>query len=87
VNPTLTQLPHRKKKYDSKSKHCGVRPDLGTTPAEADQGFFEVRRAKINGAALIFGVRPCELRLLNNHGSTSVSSRSIRNALGKGRDF
>jgi hypothetical protein len=36
----LTQLPHQKKKYDSKSKHCGARPDLGTTPPEADQGFL-----------------------------------------------
>jgi hypothetical protein len=54
----LAQLPHQKKKYDSKSKHCGARPDLGTTPPEADQGFFEVRRAKINGVALIFDVRP-----------------------------
>jgi hypothetical protein len=47
----MIQLPHQKKKYDSKSKHCGARPDLGTTPAEADQGLCEVRRAKINGLA------------------------------------
>jgi hypothetical protein len=51
----LAQLPHQKKKYVSKSKQCGAQPDLGTTPAEADQGLFEVRLAKINGLELFHG--------------------------------
>jgi hypothetical protein len=83
----LTQLSHQTKKYDSKSKHCGARSDLGTTRAKVWEALSEMRRAKIDGLALIFDVRPCELRSLNSDASTSVSSRSIPNVLAKGSGF
>jgi hypothetical protein len=31
------------KKYDSKSKHCGARSDLGTTRAKVGEALSEVR--------------------------------------------
>src|SRR3954454_12554490 len=82
-----TQLSHQTKKYDSKSKHCGARSDLGTTRAKVWEALSEMRRAKIDGLALIFDVRPCELRSLNSDASTSVSSRSIPNVFAKGSGF
>ena len=50
----LTQLSHQTKKYDLKSKHCGAQSDLGTTRAKVVEALTEVRRAKIDGPALIF---------------------------------
>jgi hypothetical protein len=81
------QLSHQTKKYDSKSKYCGVWSDLGTTRAKVDQAQFEMHRAKTNGLALIFDVQSCELRSWNPDGSTSVSSRSILSSLERGRRF
>src|SRR4051794_10783128 len=83
----MAQLSHQTKKYDSKSKHCGARSDLGTTRAKVWEALSEMRRAKIDGLALIFDVRPCELRSLNSDATTSVSSRSIPNVLAKGSGF
>ena len=50
----LTQLSHQTKKYDLKSKHCQAPTDLGTTRAKVVEALTEVRRAKIDGPALIF---------------------------------
>ena len=83
----LTQLSHQTKKYDLKSKHCGAQSDLGTTRAKVVEALTEVRRAKIDGPALIFDDQLCELHSSNTDASTSASSRSMPNVLGKGSDF
>jgi hypothetical protein len=44
-----------------KSKHCGAQSDLGTTRAKVVEALTEVRRAKIDGPALIFDDQLCEL--------------------------
>ena len=85
--PRLAQLSHQTKKYDSISKHYGVRSDLGTTRAKVGKALSEVRRAKIDGLTLIFDVLRCQLHSLSIDASTSVSSRSIPSALGKGSNF
>jgi hypothetical protein len=82
-----TQLSHQTKKYDLKSKHCGAQSDLGTTRAKVVEALTEVRRAKIDGPALIFDDQLCELHSSNTDASTSASSRSMPNVLGKGSDF
>lgn len=82
-----TQLSHQTKKYDSISKHCRARSDLGTTRAKVGEALSEVRRAKIDGLALISDVQRCQLRPLNIDARISVSSRSIPSALGKGSKF
>ena len=74
-------------KYDLKSKHCGAQSDLGTTRAKVVEALTEVRRAKIDGPALIFDDQLCELHSSNTDASTSASSRSMPNVLGKGSDF
>ena len=84
---TLTQLSHQTKKYDLKSKHCGAQTDLGTTRAKVVEALTEVRRAKIDGPALIFDDQLCELHSSNTDASTSASSRSMPNVLGKDSDF
>ena len=81
------QLSHQTKKYDLKSKHCGAQSDLGTTRAKVVEALTEVRRAKIDGPALIFDDQLCELHSSNTDASTSASSRSMPNVLGKGSDF
>ena len=83
----MTQLSHQTKKYDLKSKHCGAQSDLGTTRAKVVEALTEVRRAKIDGPALIFDDQLCELHSSNTDASTSASSRSMPNVLGKGSDF
>ena len=82
-----TQLSHQTKKYDLKSKHCGAQTDLGTTRAKVVEALTEVRRAKIDGPALIFDDQLCELHSSNTDASTSASSRSMPNVLGKDSDF
>ena len=84
---TLAQLSHQTKKYDLKSKHCGAQSDLGTTRAKVVEALTEMRRAKIDGPALIFDDQLCELHSSNTDASTSASSRSMPNVLGKGSDF
>ena len=79
----LAQLSHQTKKYDLKSKHCGAQSDLGTTRAKVVEALTEVRRAKIDGPALIFDDQLCELHSSNTDASTSASSRSMPNVLGK----
>ena len=54
LDHVLAQLSHQTKKYDLKSKHCGAQSDLGTTRAKVVEALTEVRRAKIDGPALIF---------------------------------
>ncbi len=83
----LAQLSHQTKKYDLKSKHCGAQTDLGTTRAKVVEALTEVRRAKIDGPALIFDDQLCELHSSNTDASTSASSRSMPNVLGKDSDF
>ena len=83
----MTQLSHQTKKYDLKSKHCGAQNDLGTTRAKVVEALTEVRRAKIDGPALIFDDQLCELHSSNTDASTSASSRSMPNVLGKDSDF
>ena len=85
--PSMTQLSHQTKKYDLKSKHCGAQTDLGTTRAKVVEALTEVRRAKIDGPALIFDDQLCELHSSNTDASTSASSRSMSNVLGKDSDF
>ena len=82
-----TQLSHQTKKYDLKSKHCGAQTDLGATRAKVVEALTEVRRAKIDGPALIFDDQLCELHSSNTDASTSASSRSMPNVLGKDSDF
>ena len=77
AKPTLAaqaQLSHQTKKYDLKSKHCGAQTDLGTTRAKVVEALTEVRRAKIDGPALIFDDQLCELHSSNTDASTSASS-------------
>ena len=69
-----TQLSHQTKKYDLKSKHCGAQSDLGTTRAKVVEALTEVRRAKIDGPALIFDDQLCELHSSNTDASTSASA-------------
>jgi hypothetical protein len=83
----LAQLSHQTKKYDLKSKHCGPQSDLDTTRAKVVEALTEVRRAKIDGPALIFDDQLRELHSSNTDASTSASSRSMPNVLGKGSDF
>ena len=83
----LTQISHQTKKYDLKSKHCRAQTDLGTTRAKVVEALTEVRRAKIDGPALIFDDQLCELHSSNTDASTSASSRSMPNVLGKDSDF
>ena len=85
--PSQTQLSHQTKKYDLKSKHCRAQSDLGTTRAKVVEALTEVRRAKIDGPALIFDDQLCELHSSNTDASTSASSRSMPNVLGKDSDF
>ena len=87
VDGSLAQLSHQTKKYDLKSKHCGAQTDLGTTRAKVVEALTEVRRAKIDGPALIFDDQLCELHSSNTDASTSASSRSMPNVLGKDSDF
>ena len=75
----MAQLSHQTKKYDLKSKHCGAQSDLGTTRAKVVEALTEVRRAKIDGPALIFDDQLCELHSSNTDASTSASSRSMPN--------
>ena len=61
VTTVMPNFPTRRKKYDLKSKHCGAQTDLGTTRAKVVEALTEVRRAKIDGPALIFDDQLCEL--------------------------
>ena len=79
------QLSHQTKKYDLKSKHCGAQTDLGTTRAKVVEALTEVRRAKIDGPALIFDDQLCELHSSNTDASTSASSRSNAKCHRKGQ--
>jgi hypothetical protein len=83
----MTQLSHQTKKYDSISKRCGARSDLGTTRAKMGEALSEERRAEIDGPDLIFDALRCQLRSLNIDASTSVSRRSTPSSLGKGSNF